>query len=101
MRIEKTYDEITASKPLRRGGFMPALSDVEVLTMEIIGEMQGRNGDRAIWQYFWDHWLKWFPKLGSYKTFAKHCANLCWIKQEILTRLFGNVDNVTRTMDKL
>lgn len=92
--IEEVYKEITALRPLRRGGFAPALSDVEVLTMEIIGEMEGRNGDRAIWRYFKEHWLDWFPNLTAYKTFAKHCANLCWIKQEILQRLFGAADDV-------
>lgn len=89
--IEETYNHLTADKPLRRGGFAPALTDAEVLTMEIIGEMQGCNGDRAIWRYFRRHWQAWFPKLGAYKTFAKHCANLCWIKQAILAHLFPPV----------
>lgn len=94
LRIEEIYKEITVLGPLRRGGFAPALSDVEVLTMEIVGEMEGRNGDRSIWRYFDEHWREWFPALGAYKTFAKHCANLCWIKQEILRRLFGATDDV-------
>jgi hypothetical protein len=44
LRIDEIYKEITKEKPLRRGGFAPALSDVEVLTMEIVGEMEGRAG---------------------------------------------------------
>lgn len=92
--IDEIYQEITGVKGLRRGGFAPTLSDVEVLTMEIIGEMEGRNGDRAIWQYFNSHWRNWFPKLSAYKTFAKHCANLCWLKQVIFRRLFGRVDDI-------
>jgi hypothetical protein len=94
LQIDQIYQDIVADCPLRRGGFAPGLSDVEVLTMEIIGEMEGRNGDRAIWQYFQAHWLDWFSKLGAYKTFAKHCANLCWVKQELWRRLFGNTDPV-------
>lgn len=94
LRIEEIYNEITVLRPLRRGGFAPSLSDVEVMTMEIVGEMEGRNGDRAIWRYFDEHWRDWFPGLGAYKTFARHCANLCWIKQEILRRLFGATDDV-------
>jgi hypothetical protein len=86
--IEEIYDELTAERPLRRGGFPPALGDVEVLTMEILGEIEGKNGDRAIWRYFKTHWKGWFPRLGGYKSFAKQCANLCWIKQAILARLF-------------
>ena len=52
LMIVEIYADITADKPLRRGGFTPRLSDEEVLTMEIIGEMEGRNGDRAIYRYF-------------------------------------------------
>jgi hypothetical protein len=94
LRIEEIYEALTSEQPLRRRGFEPALTDPEVLTMEIIGEMEGRNGDRAIWRYFKEHWPDWFPNLSAYKTFAKHCANLCWIKQEILRRLFGRADDV-------
>jgi len=92
--IEEVYNKLTKNKPLRRGGFAPALSDAEVLTMEIIGELEGKNGDRAIWRYFYEHWHSWFPNLSSYKTFAKQCANLTWIKQLIFTSLFPLNDNV-------
>lgn len=94
LQIDTIYTELTAGRSLRYGGFAPALSDVEVLTIEVLGEIQNRNGDRAIWQYIQDHWLAWFPRLGAYKTFAKHCANLCWVKQRILPRLFPPTDMV-------
>ena len=73
---------------LRQRGFAPGLSDAEVITMEIVGEMQGRDGDKAIWRYFKDHWRGHFPRLGSYQNFAKHCANLRFVKEEIQRRLF-------------
>lgn len=73
---------------LRTRGFAPMLSDAEVLTMEIIGEMQGRHSDASIWRYFRDHWQGWFPHLGSYPNFAKHCANLRFMKERLLQHLF-------------
>jgi hypothetical protein len=94
LHIEEIYLQITKGRRLRLHGFEPALSDVEVLTMEIVGELEGRNGDRAIWRYFNEHWREWFPNLSAYKTFAKHCANLCWIRQLIMQRLFGGKDDV-------
>ena len=94
LRIEEVYLEITGGRRLRRHGFPPRLSDVEVLTMEIVGEMEGRNGDRAIWRYFNEHWRSWFPDLPAYKTVAKQCANLWRMKQMILERLFGTRDTV-------
>ena len=48
LRIEEIYRSITKDCKLRHGGFAPALSDAEVITMEIIGEQQGRRGDHAI-----------------------------------------------------
>ena len=33
LRIEEIYNKLTADKPLRKSGFPPALSDVEVLTV--------------------------------------------------------------------
>jgi hypothetical protein len=99
VRIEEIYKNMTADRPLRRGGFAPALSDVEVLTMEVIGEMQGRNGDRAIWRYFDEHWRDWFPKLSAYKTFAKHCANLTWIKETLMDQLFKSADDPLQIID--
>lgn len=73
---------------LRERGFPPGLSDAEVLTMEIVGEMQGRHTDAGIWRYFDEHWRAWFPALDSYPNFAKHCANLRWLKESVLSTLF-------------
>jgi len=79
---------VDAAGTLRSRGFAPGLSDAEVLTMEIVGEMQGRHTDAGIWRYFHEHWGDWFPALGSYPNFAKHCANLRWLKERVLTALF-------------
>ena len=42
--------------PLRSRGFMPKLSDAEVITMEIVGEFMGKDQDKSIWRYFRNHW---------------------------------------------
>lgn len=93
VEIERIYGEIVGEGRLRSRGPSPALSDIEVLTMEIIGEYQGFDSDTGLWRYFRDHWLSWFPALGSFKNFAKHCANLCGLKEEIQNRLFGPQDD--------
>jgi hypothetical protein len=73
---------------LRGRGYAPGLSDAEELTMEIVGEMQERSTDAGIWRYFQEHWRGWFPRLGSYCNFAKHCANLRWLKEQVMMKLF-------------
>ena len=93
--IDEFYSNIV-TRPLRTRGFAPALSDVEIITMQIVGEFLELDSDKSIWMYFKHHWLEWFPKLGSYPNFCKQCANLWQINQQIISKLklrFGS-DNI-------
>ena len=63
--------ESISDNPLRSRGFQPALSDAEVITMEIVGEFQGYHTDKGIWSYFKHHWRHLFPKITSRSQFAK------------------------------
>ena len=75
-------DEIlkTLPKPRKRG---PAPLLTEVITMEIVGEFLGFGSDKAIYEYFKNHWNAWFPQLGCRTTFTRQAANLCQFKQYI------------------
>lgn len=72
-----------ASSLLRSRGFMPKLSDAEVITMELVGEFMGKDQDKGIWRYFRNHWHEWFPHLGSRANFAKQSANLWDLKRRL------------------
>jgi hypothetical protein len=87
-------DQSVGGVRLRHRGFAPKLSDAEVLTMEIFGELLGLRSDAAVWRYFKDHWSLWFPGLGSPANFAKQCANLHPVKQALLTQSFMPGDDV-------
>jgi DDE family transposase len=84
--VDDGYRAVTFGGRLRQRG--PELSDVEVLTMEIFGEQQGRHDDASIHRYFDGHWRHFFLKLGSYQAFARQCAAFSVIKQRILVHLF-------------
>jgi hypothetical protein len=79
--VDDAYRRVTFGGRLRQRGSGPKLSDVEVLTMEIFGEQQGRHDDAAIHWYFDGHWRHFVPDLGSYQAFARQCAALGMIKQ--------------------
>lgn len=49
------YQELKARYPIRRGGFAPALSDGEVITMEICGEFFKLATDKDLYAYFRKH----------------------------------------------
>ncbi len=72
---------------LRKRGFEPALSDSEMITMEVVAEFQGIDTDKGSWEYFCNHWRTLFPNIGSRSNFAKHSANLWGIKQNMQKEL--------------
>src|SRR5690242_19454978 len=92
--VDDAYRIVTFGGRVRQRGPDPKLSDVEVLTMEIFGEQQGRHNDAAIHRYFDGHWRPFFPDLGSYQAFARQCAALPLIKQRILDLLFPARDPI-------
>ena len=83
--------EVTTGIKLRTRGFAPRLSDGEVITLEIVGEVLGYDGDEAIWIYFRRHWAAWFPGLGNRSTFVRQAANLWRVKQLLHARLVAEL----------
>ena len=73
-KIDELLKAITVSQKVRAKGFAPALSDSEVITMEIVAEYRGIETDIGIWRYFREHWQAWFPKLKSRTTFVRQAA---------------------------
>jgi hypothetical protein len=95
--VEDSFESVTGGVKLRTGGFAPRLSDSEVITLEIVGEVLGYDGDEAIWSYFKRHWAAWFPDLGDRSTFVRQAANLWRVKQLLHERLVAEVG--ARTAD--
>ncbi len=95
--VELGLEKVTAGVKLRTRGFAPRLSDSEVITMEIVGEFLGYDGDEAIWEYFKQHWVAWFPGLGDRSTFVRQAANLWRVKQLLHEQLL--VELGARTAD--
>lgn len=81
------YQEIVKHHPLRRRGFPPALTDAEVITIEICGEYFSLDEDEAIYEYFRTHYGSWFPELKNRTVFVRQAANLWQVKALIQHRL--------------
>jgi hypothetical protein len=79
------YEEFTEQccqkRSLRGGGFAPALSDEEVITMEICGEYFKQHSDQDIFDYFMAHYRSLFPQLKERTAFVRRSANLWRVKQ--------------------
>ena len=81
------YQAIQKQYRLRRGGFAPALTDEEVITMEICGEYFKIECEKDLFAYFHQHYLHFFPKLSDRTLFARQAANLWQVKAAIQKRL--------------
>jgi hypothetical protein len=81
--VDDLLKEVTEGRRIRQKGFAPALSDSEVITMEIVGEYQGLDADKRIWQYFRQHWYFLFPDIPTRSTFVRQAANL-WCYKDVL-----------------
>ncbi len=61
---------------VRKRDFFPQLTDVEALTIAIVGEFLGLERDKAIFEYFYKHYRDWFPDLHDRSLLVRQWANL-------------------------
>jgi DDE family transposase len=78
---------IKSQYPLRRGGFAPALTDEEVITLEICGEYLKLPTDKDLFAYFRTPYAPFFPGLTDRTLFVRQAANLWRVKAAIPQRL--------------
>jgi hypothetical protein len=83
--VEEHYRPLTAACPIRHGGFVPQVSDVEVITMVIGGEFFKLSKDTALFASFRAHDRSCFPALMARTLFVRPAANL-WQLQAALPR---------------
>jgi len=102
--VVEQYRFTTSAYGLRRGGFDPALTDEEVITMEICGEYFKLNRDKDIFAYFHAHYRHFFPALRDRSLFVRQAANLWQVKaaiQQRLTVVSGQAHDPVQSIDTL
>jgi hypothetical protein len=89
--IDAAVPRATAGRPMRQRGPQPALADSEVLTMEVVGEYLGLAQDSAVFGYFRQHYVHFFPALGRLHrtTFVRQAANLWALKERVWQELLA------------
>ena len=85
--VEEHYRHLTAACPIRHGGFVPQLSDVEVITMVICGEFFKLSKDTDLFAYFRAHYRSFFPALMDRTLFVRQAANLWQLQAAIQRRV--------------
>jgi hypothetical protein len=87
------------ARTLRARGPMPQMTDSEVLTMEIVGEILGFDTDKDIFGFFRNFYAHYFPNLTCRVTFARHAANLWAVKQAIFQHIADAFKDVIQVID--
>ncbi len=98
------YPASTTCQRVRGGGFAPALTDEEVLTIEICGEFFKCGTDKDIFAYFRSHYRTFFPRLRDRSLFVRQAASLWRVKELIqrrLTVVSGQADDPVQVIDTL
>lgn len=98
------YTVIEQRYGLRRGGFAPAMSDEEVIAVEICGEYFRIECDKDIFAYFHAHYRHFFPNLNDRSLFARQAAKLCHVKsliQKHLTAVSGEMNDHVQSIETL
>lgn len=98
------YAAIRTRYGLRHGGFAPALTDEEVITMEICGEYFKCTTDKDLYAYFRAHYQHFFPQLKDRTLFVRQAANLWQVKaalQQRLTVVSGQAADPVQVIDTL
>ncbi len=81
--VSELYAQVTARHVVRHGGFAPALTDEELITIEICGEYFKYQTDKDLYDYFAAHYRHFFPRLPNRSLFVRHGANLWQVKAAI------------------
>ena len=87
--IEVALRSMVGTERLRTHGPEPELTEAEVLTLQIWGEMRGLASDAVIWRDAAARLREWFPRLGAEWNFVRRCGNLAGVQERLLRRLFG------------
>lgn len=98
------YQMSKKTSPLRRGGFAPALSDEEVLTMELCGEYVKLATDKDLFASFRTHYAHFFPQLTDRTLCVRQAANLWQVKaaiQQRVTQVSGQAADPVQIIDTL
>ena len=102
--VSEMYAQVTARRPVRHGGFAPALSDEELITIEICGEYFKHQTDKDLYDYFATHYRHFFPRLPKRSLFVRQAANLWQVKTmiwQLLIERSGQDSSPVQVIDTL
>ncbi|MEJ7617918.1 MAG: IS982 family transposase [Pyrinomonadaceae bacterium] len=102
--VVEYYQLVKDQYAIRRGGCPPALTDEEVITMEICGAYFKLHTDKDLFQYFHSHYQLFFPDLRDRPAFVRQAANLWQVKVaiwQLIVHRSGQAHSSVQVIDTL
>ncbi len=102
--VVEYYQLVKEKYALRHGGFPPALTDQEVITMEICGAYFKLQTDKDLFAYFQHHYGHFFPNLRDRPAFVRQAANLWQVKVaiwQLIVHRSGQAHSAVQVIDTL
>lgn len=102
--VVEAYKSVKERYAIRRGGFTPALTDEEVITMEICGAYFKHHLDKDLFDYFQSHYRNFFPNLRDRSSFVRQAANLWQVKVaiwQLILQRSGQQTQLVQVIDTL
>ncbi len=87
--VDDLYRQLVPGRLRRRGPAATALTDPEVITVEVVGEFLGLDHDKGLVEHFRRYHRAEFPALAAVHrtTFARQAANLWAVKKQLHAHL--------------
>lgn len=85
--VDDLYQAHYAARKPARPGARPALSDSEVLTLQVLAQWQPRRSEQAFLRFACRHWRGYFPKLLSPSAFNRRARDLAGVLADLGPRL--------------
>ena len=102
--VVEHYQLVKEKFSIRRGGFAPALTDEEVITMELCGAYFKLHTDKDLFDYFHSHYRHFFPRLRDRPSFVRQAANLWQVKTaiwQLIVEQSGQTTSEVQVIDTL
>lgn len=90
--VTEQMNTLRKSDKIKHGGFTRALSDEEVITIEICGEFFKHSTDKDLFDYFKAHYQDWFSNLKDRTLFFRQAADLWQFKALIEQQIVPSVE---------
>lgn len=94
------YDNRSSVQYQRLSNFKPLLSDEEIITIYLFGQLNEKFKHRQTYNFIQDYWRSWFPDLPSYQAFNRRLNLLADNFQILFAHLLSSIQSKSKPLSQ-